>query len=63
MNRSLAGIVAPLALVAAGSVLLLNTLGVLPWSLWGEIGRWWPIVLILLGVSILVENLMGRRRF
>jgi hypothetical protein len=63
MNRSLAGIVAPLALVAAGSVLLLNTLGVLPWSLWGEIGRWWPTILILLGVSILVENLVGRRRF
>jgi hypothetical protein len=39
-----------------GSILLLNSLNILPWSVWGQILRFWPLLLILAGVRILVGN-------
>jgi hypothetical protein len=57
MRRSVLGILAPLALTAAGTALLLNTLGALPWAVWGDIARWWPALLILLGLGVLAKNL------
>jgi hypothetical protein len=57
MRRSVLGILAPLALTAAGTALLLNTLGALPWDIWDDIARWWPALLILLGLGVLVRNL------
>jgi len=57
-RRSSAGrYVFPLLLVAVGVILLLNNLGVIPWTIWIALGQLWPIVLILLGV----ELLLGRR--
>ena len=47
----------PLLLVVIGIVLLLNNLGVLPWSVWMALGQLWPAILILLGIDLLV----GRR--
>src|ERR671937_25958 len=35
-------VVWPLLLIAVGSLLLLQNLGLLPWSLWGQIWRLWP---------------------
>lgn len=60
MHRPAAPLVIPLLLIAAGIVLLLNTLGVLPWETWGEIGRFWPVVVIAFGLSILWKNLRFR---
>jgi len=57
MRRSVLGILAPLALTAAGTALLLNTLGALPWDIWDHIARWWPALLILLGLGVLAKNL------
>lgn len=41
-------------LITLGAILLLNNLGMLPWSIWGTLVRFWPIVLIALGAEILV---------
>ncbi len=46
-----------LLLIAAGVVLLLQNLGVLGWELWLQIWRFWPVLLILIGVSLI----FGRR--
>jgi len=39
-----------------GVVFILQTTGVLPWTLWGTLWRFWPAVLILLGISILLRG-------
>ncbi len=38
-------------------VFLLNNLNVLPWSIWNQLWRLWPLILILVGLEIL----LGRR--
>lgn len=40
-------------LVALGVVLLLNNLGVLPWGVWRTLWRFWPVILVLIGLNIL----------
>ncbi len=54
------GILLPLIIVAAGVVLLLNTTGVLSWSAWSELGRLWPIAVILFGVSLVWQRFRDR---
>lgn len=39
-----------------GVVFLLQTTGVLPWTLWGTLWQFWPVVLVLLGVGILLRG-------
>lgn len=46
-----------LILVFVGVVFLLQTLGVVPWEVWGVLWRFWPVTLILVGINIL----WGRR--
>ena len=53
-----APIVGPVILIAAGIVLLLNNLGVLPWGIWGDLWRLWPLALIAVGLDLII----GRRR-
>lgn len=50
-------LVFPIVLIVTGVLLLLNNLGIVPWSVWLSLARLWPVVLILLGIDILV----GRR--
>ncbi len=38
----------------AGVLLLLQTLNILPWGLWRDIWRFWPVVIIVLGLNILL---------
>lgn len=59
-GRPTAGLVIPLVLIGAGVVLLLNTLGILPWESWSQIGRFWPVVVIAFGLSVLWKNLRSR---
>lgn len=47
-------IVGPVVLILFGAVLLLQNLGILHWGLWTEIWRFWPVLLILLGVEVLL---------
>jgi hypothetical protein len=50
-------ILGPVLLIGAGVVLLLNTLGILDWSVWWQILRLWPVLLIAAGLDLLI----GRR--
>lgn len=47
----------PLLLIGLGALLLLQTLGILPPSLWLALAQLWPVLLIMLGLDMLV----GRR--
>ncbi len=40
-------------LIFIGAVLLLQTLGVLPWSLWFTLWWFWPVILIIAGLLII----------
>ena len=39
------GLVGPAILIGAGVVLLMNTLGLWPWSVWWMVLRLWPVLL------------------
>ena len=57
-ERRLSGVpIAALLLIAAGVTLLLQNMGIVRWELWLEIWRFWPLVLIAIGVSLV----FGRR--
>ena len=43
-------------LLFLGAVFLLQTLNVLPWGLWGTLWRFWPVLLIVAGLSILLRR-------
>ena len=43
-------------LVFLGIVLLLQTFNVLPWSLWGTLWRFWPVLIIIIGLGILLRQ-------
>ena len=45
-----------LLLVGIGLVLLLNTTGVLPFGIWFELARYWPVLLILIGVKLILAR-------
>lgn len=51
------GLFGPLLLIGAGLLLLLNTLGVVEWSIWLSLLSLWPIILIGIGLDLLI----GRR--
>lgn len=48
-------------LISLGILFLLNTIGIVPWSIWGDFAkliiRIWPIFLIWAGISIIVDKL------
>lgn len=44
----------PVLLIAVGVVLLLNTLGILDWSIWWRLLRLWPVLLIAAGLDLLL---------
>ncbi|OGY26367.1 MAG: hypothetical protein A2Z24_01120 [Candidatus Woykebacteria bacterium RBG_16_44_10] len=45
---------APFLLIALGVIFLLNNFGVLPWSIWTNLWKFWPVILILIGVEYLI---------
>jgi hypothetical protein len=51
------GLVGPVILIGLGVVFLLNNLGIVSWSVWEIIFRFWPILLVAAGLDLLV----GRR--
>ena len=54
-NLPMAGIV----LLMAGVILLLQTTGVLPWDMWLGLWRFWPLLIIALGIQILFGRKLG----
>src|SRR5262245_5381225 len=47
-------VVWPLLLITVGSIFLLQNLGLVPWNLWGQIWRLWPLALVLIGLELLL---------
>jgi len=43
-------------LLFLGVVFLLQTLDVLPWGLWGTLWRFWPVLIIIAGLGILLRR-------
>jgi len=56
----MAAFLIPILLICFGVVLLLNTLGIVPWRSWSEIGRFWPVLVIVFGLSILWKSFRFR---
>lgn len=51
--RRISGAVLPLVFIVAGVILLLNSLDIVNWSVWSQISRLWPILIILFGLQLL----------
>jgi hypothetical protein len=44
-----------------GLLFLTNNLGILPWLVWSEIWKFWPVFLILFGIQVLIgRSIIGR---
>ena len=43
-------------LLFLGVIFLLQNLDVLSWGLWGELWRFWPVLVIGLGLRLLMKN-------
>ena len=43
-------------LLFLGIVFLLQTLNVLPWGLWGTLWQFWPVLIIIIGLGILLRH-------
>ena len=43
-------------LLFLGVVFLLQTLDILPWGLWGTLWRFWPVLIIIMGLGILLRR-------
>jgi len=55
------GVLNGVILIMAGVILLLNTMGFLSWDIWETLIRFWPVLLILWGVELLLgATLIGR---
>ncbi len=46
-------------LLFLGIIFLLQTFNVLPWGLWGTLWRFWPVIIIVIGLSILLRGING----
>lgn len=43
-------------LIFVGLIILANVLGLLTWGFWENIWQFWPVLLVLLGIHILLGN-------
>ena len=53
----------PILLIALGILFLTQTMGLVPWEIWGQLWRFWPVVLILIGIDIIVGRRSAIGRF
>jgi hypothetical protein len=48
-------------LISLGVILLLNNLGIISWNIWNSLFQFWPIILILFGLEIILgKNWLSR---
>jgi hypothetical protein len=58
-HRNRPGIAGPLILIFLGVVFLLNNLGILEWTVWDVILRFWPVILIAAGLDLVIGRRSG----
>jgi hypothetical protein len=46
--------VAPIILIILGGIFLLNNFDILPWSIWTNLWKFWPVLLVLIGIEFLI---------
>lgn len=56
MNLDWRSVSRGLLLITLGVVFLLINLGLLPWTFWLDLGYWWPILLVILGLGVLFRG-------
>ncbi|MBC8262829.1 MAG: hypothetical protein H8E47_01710 [Anaerolineales bacterium] len=56
-RRRRVSLVGPVILIGLGVIFLLNSMGVLAWSVWEAIFRLWPVLLIAAGLEIILSRL------
>jgi uncharacterized membrane protein YadS len=49
----------PLFIILLGFIFLLNNFDIIPWSIWNQLSRFWPVLMIFTGL----EMLIGQSRF
>lgn len=55
--RSRPSLIWPIMLIGAGVLFLLNNLGIVDWGIWSTLVRFWPLILVAVGLDIM----LGRR--
>lgn len=50
---------AGLFLLFLGTLLLLQSLDILPWAIWKTLWRFWPVLLIMTGLGVLLRRFNG----
>lgn len=50
-----------LVVLFAGILFLLNNLGLVPWSVWNELWKFWPVVIIIIGIRMLAGKTLIAR--
>ena len=59
-ERSFGDPVGAIFLISIGTLFLLNNFEIIPWSVWGDIWRFWPIFLVLSGLRLIIgRNLIS----
>lgn len=43
-----------LIIIFLGLIFLLNNFGILSWNIWNELWKFWPVLIILLGLKVLM---------
>jgi hypothetical protein len=50
-----------LVVLFVGVLLLFNNLGLVPWDVWNGLGKFWPVVVILIGIKIFAGRTLFAR--
>ena len=56
-GKAMIGMVAGVVLIVVGTIFLLNNLGIAHLSLKEIFAKWWPAILILVGISLLIRRM------
>jgi len=43
-------------LIFIGITLILNNLGILPWTVWAHLWRFWPVFIVFIGLRVILGN-------
>ena len=55
-NKKFPDILGGMVLITVGSILLLNSFDVIPWTIWSYIFFFWPVIFIFIGLDIISGN-------